>query len=221
MFEKLKRALRPTDSVDEGGDGLARWAVNHMLSHHRLASGGTVAEGVLLDRPFQTGCAPSSRFYIVGNELMAKAGLGLREDVNIVVMHRTLKRALEQAAIDAYEDSVNHVRTTDKPLPEELVWLSLYRDAGWPGPEAGFWARFSVLTDNVVAARDWLDEDAVQSLCEAPVELRSDIPFLVALTRGKVYLRMQLEGTDDGMVSHHALDIMEQLSARALRLFGR
>ncbi len=221
MFEKLKKAFKPVDSVAVGGDGLARWAVNHMLSHHRLSSGGTVAEGLLLDCPFQTGCAPSSRSYIVGTELMARAELGLRDDVNVVVMHRSLKRALEQAASNAYEDSVNHVYTTDKPLPEELVWLSLYRDAGWPGPEAGFWARFSVLTDNVVAARDWLDEQAIESLCEAPVELRPEIPFFVALTRGKAYLRMQLEGVDDGLASHHALDVMEQLSARALKLFGR
>ncbi|MEZ5702066.1 MAG: hypothetical protein R3E42_09050 [Burkholderiaceae bacterium] len=131
MFEKLKKAFKSANPADLGGDGLARWAVSHMLSHHRLSSGGAVAEGLLLERPFQTGSAPSSRFYIEGIELMARAELGLRDDVNVVVMHRSLKRTLEQAAADAYEDSVNHVRTTDKPLPRSWSGcLSIAMPAG-------------------------------------------------------------------------------------------
>jgi hypothetical protein len=221
MFEKLKRALRPTPVETTEGDGLARWAVDRMLSHHRLSSGGVVAEGLLMDRPFQAGCAPSSRPYIVGVELMARAELGLQDDVNIIVMHRALKRALEKAASTAYDDAVTHVHTTDKPLPEEMVWLSMYRDAGWPGPSAGFWARYCVLTDDLESARDWLDLDAIESLSDSPAGLRPVTPFLIALTRGKAYMRLQMEAPDDGQVSHYTLDTMEQLSARALKLFGR
>ena len=204
-----------------GGDGLARWAVDRMLSYHRLSNGASVAEGLLLERPFQAGCAPSSRPYIAGVELMARAELGLRDDMNIIVMHRALKRALEKSAGHAYADAVSQVQTTDKPLPEELMWLSMYRDAGWPGPTPDFWARFCVLTDNLEAAREWLDGDAIDSLCDAPAVLRPVTPFLIALTRGKAYLRLQMEAPDDGQVSHHALDTLEQLSARALKLFGR
>lgn len=221
MFERLKRALKPADAGPAEADGLARWAVDRMLSHHRLSNGATVAEGLLFDRPFQAGCAPSSRPYIVGVELMARADLGLRDDVNIIVMHRALKRALEKAAGHAFADAVSQVQTTDKPLPEELVWLSMYRDAGWPGPTPDFWARYCVLTDDVEAARAWLDGDAIESLCDAPATLRPVTPFLIALTRGKAYLRLQMEAPDDGQVSHHALDTLEQLSARALKLFGR
>ena len=221
MFERLKRALRPPVAALAEADGLERWAVGRMLSHHRMSNGATVAEGMLLDRPFQAGCAPSSRPYMVGVELMARAELDLRDDVNIVVMHRTLKRALEKAASHAYSDAVSHVQTTDKPLPEELMWLSMYRDAGWPGPAPDFWARYCVLTDNVELGRQWLDADAIESLCDAPTALRPVTPFLIALTRGKAYLRLQMEAPDDGLVSHHALDVMEQLSARAVKLFGR
>ena len=221
MFERLKRALKPVSTASAEADGLARWAVDRMLSHHRLSNGATVAEGLLLDRPFQAGCAPSSRPYIVGVELMARADLGLRDDVTIIVMHRALKRALEKAAGHAYADAVSQVQTTDKPLPEELMWLSMYRDAGWPGPTPDFWARYCVLTDDVESARAWLDGDAIESMCDAPVTLRPVTPFLIALTRGKVYLRLQMEAPDDGLVSHHVLDALEQLSARALKLFGR
>ena len=221
MFEKLKRALKPAEAHPAQADGLARWAVDRMLSHRRLSNGATVAEGLLLDRPLQAGCAPSSRPYIVGVELMARAELGLRSDVNIIVMHRTLKRALEKAAGHVYTDAVSQVQTTDKPLPEELMWLSMYRDAGWPGPTPDFWARYCVLTDSVEAGREWLDGDAIESLCGAPAELRPVTPFLIALTRGKTYLRLQMEAPDDGLVSHYALDTLEQFSARALKLFGR
>ena len=221
MFERLKRALKPAEAGTAEADGLARWALCRMLSHHRMSNGATVAEGLLLDRPFQAGCALSSRPYIVGVELMARAELRLRDEVNIIVMHRALKRALEKAAGHVYADAVSQVQTTDKPLPEELVWLSMYRDAGWPGPTPDFWARYCVLTDDLEAARAWLDGDAVESLLDVPAALRPVTPFLIALTRGKAYLRLQMEAPDDGLVSHYALDTLEQLSARAVKLFGR
>ena len=75
-----------------------------MLSHHRLPNGATVVEGLLHDKPFKAGCAPSTRSYIVGVELMARADLGLREDVNIIVMHRTLKRALDKVAANLFAE---------------------------------------------------------------------------------------------------------------------
>jgi hypothetical protein len=221
MFERLKRSLPPAATGSAEHNGLTRWAVDRMLSHRRLGNGATVAEGLLLERPFRAGCVPSSRPYIVGVELMARADLGLRDDVNIIVMHRALKRALDKAASNARTSAIAQVPTSDTPLPEELLWLSIYRDAGWPGPMPDFWARYCVLTDHLESAREWLDGDAIESLCDAPAALRPVTPFTVALTRGKVYLRLQMEAPDDGLVSHHALDTLEQLSARALKLFGR
>jgi hypothetical protein len=221
MFERLKKVppLAAPGSVES--NGLAHWALDRMLSHRRLSNGATLAEGLLLERPFQAGCAPSSRPYIVGVELMARADLGLRDDVNVIVMHRALKRALEKAASNVRTGAIAQVPTREKPLPEELAWLSIYRDAGWPGPTPDFWARYCVLTDHLESAREWVDGDAIESLCDAPAALRPVTPFFIALTRGKVYLRLQMEAPDDGLVSHHALDTMEQFSARALKLFGR
>jgi hypothetical protein len=221
MFERIKKIFSGPSVSPPPGDGLAQWAVSHMLSHHRLADGATVAEGLLHDRPFKTGCAPSTRPYIVGVELMAKADLGLREDVNVIVMHRTLKRALDKAASSLFAEVTDSLRTTDRPLPEEVAWLSMYRDAGWPGPPTEFWSRYCVLTDGPEAAREWLDASMVGQLLDMPAALRPVTPFLVALTRGKLYLHLQLEHVDDGAVSHPVLDAIESLSARALRLFGR
>ncbi|QCB45310.1 hypothetical protein E5678_04285 [Hydrogenophaga sp. PAMC20947] len=173
------------------------------------------------DKAFKAGCAPSTRPYIVGVELLAKAELDLREDVNIIVMHRTLKRALDKAAVNLFAEVTDTLRTTDRPLPEELAWLSMYRDAGWPGPSTDFWSRYCVLTDAPEAAREWLDEESIELLMDMPVELRPVTPFLIAFTRGKLYLHLQMEHADDGVISHPVLDAVEALSARALRLFGR
>ncbi|WP_168708443.1 hypothetical protein [Hydrogenophaga sp. PAMC20947] len=221
MFERLKKAFSAAPSPRELDDGLAQWAISHMLSHHRLPNGATAAEGLLHDKAFKAGCAPSTRPYIVGVELLAKAELDLREDVNIIVMHRTLKRALDKAAVNLFAEVTDTLRTTDRPLPEELAWLSMYRDAGWPGPSTDFWSRYCVLTDAPEAAREWLDEESIELLMDMPVELRPVTPFLIAFTRGKLYLHLQMEHADDGVISHPVLDAVEALSARALRLFGR
>lgn len=221
MFERLKTVFSTSTPVSSNLEGLSRWAVDHMLSHHRLNNGATVTEGMLLERPFHAGCAPSSRPYIVGVELMAKSELGLREDVNVIVMHRTLKRALDKTLSGAKASSVEGELPSNDALPEELSWLVQFRDVGWPGPSPEFWARYCVLTDNLEIARQWLDQEVVDGLCEAPQALRLVVPFFFALTRGKVYLRLQLEAEDDGIVSHYVLDNHEELSARALKLFGR
>lgn len=221
MFERLKKAFSSTASPQEPDDGLAQWAIGHMLSHHRLPNGATAVEGLLHDKPFKAGCAPSTRSYIVGVELMARADLGLREDMNIIVMHRTLKRALDKTAANLFAEVTDTLRTTDRPLPEEMAWLSMYRDAGWPGPSTDFWSRYCVLTDAPEAAREWLDGELIEWLMDMPAELRPVTPFLIAFTRGKLYLHLQMEHADDGAISHPVLDAVEALSARAVKLFGR
>ena len=56
---------------------------------------------------------------------------------------------------------------------------------------------------------------------DMPAELRPVTPFLIAFTRGKLYLHLQMEHADDGAISHPVLDAVEALSARAVKLFGR
>jgi hypothetical protein len=97
----------------------------------------------------------------------------------------------------------------------------MYRDVGWPGPSAAFWARYCVLTDNVDQAREWLHRDLIAVLLEATSVFQPATPFLVALTRGKAYMRLQVEALDDGAVTELAMDTLKQLSARAVKLFGR
>ncbi len=221
MFERLKNALGVGSTKVEADEALAQWATERMLTYRALGGGGCALEGRVLDRPFRAGCTASSRSYIRGMELMARAELGLRPDVHVIVMNRALKRSLEALAHTLYGEVTGTLQTTDKPLPEEVGWMSAYRDAGWPGPPADFWAQHAVLTDAPEAARQWLDEESIALLRDAPDQLHADTPRLFWLTRGKAYLRMQLDQPGDNASALYALDVFEHLSARALRLFAR
>lgn len=219
MFDRLKKAFQANPAAPLADEFLTPWASGRMLSCHALAEGGWVLEGRVLDRPFKAGCAASSRSYIRGMELMARFELGLLHDVHVVVMNRELKRTLENQSVALFTQVTESVQTTDKPLPEELGWVSMHRDAGWPGPPPAFWARYAVLTSMPESARQWLDAEAVERLLQMPEPVREDTPLLLALTRGKTYVRMQIDAPGDRSTAVYALDLFEHLSARALALF--
>lgn len=221
MFERLKNAFGARPVVGPADESLAQWAHERLLSHMPLLGGAFAMGGRLLDRPFRAECIASSRAYIQGMELMAKADLGLTPEVTVIVMNRALKRSLEAHANELYAEVTDALQTTAKTLPEEVRWLSMYRDAGWPGPVDAFWGRYAVLTDDPETARHWLDKDSIDMLMNWPGEPGWDAPRLFMLTRGKTYLRMQAGPPGDSTVALHALDIFEHLSGSALRLLER
>lgn len=221
MFERLKSAFSARAASSDADDGLAQWAHERLLSHTPLREGAYALGGRLLDRPFRAECIASSRAYIQGMELMAKADLGLTPEVSMIVMNRSLKRRLELMANELYAEVTDALQTTAKALPEEVRWLSMYRDAGWPGPDDAFWGRYAVLTDAPETARQWLDADSIQMLMDWPTEPGWDAPRLFILARGKTYLRMQVDQPGDNTSALHALDIFEHLSGRALHLLER
>lgn len=222
MFARFRKAWASSTVPTQVSDGgLAAWANDHMLTQQRLPDGALAVDGSLWGRPFQAGCAPSSRPYIVGMELMARAALDLDTASSVIVMHRSLKRVLDHLAGQMFAQTVDGLHTSDRPLPEEIVWLSTFRDVGWTGPSDAFWSRYGVLTDSVEAAREVLEPEMIAMLSAPPAGLPSEVPFLLAMTRGKLYLRMQLEAEDSGEAGHYALDAMKLFSARALKCFGR
>lgn len=221
MFERLKNAFSARAASGAADEGLAQWAHERLLSHMPLLGGAYALGGRLLDRPFRAECIATSRVYIQGMELMAKADLGLTPEVSVIVMNRSLKRSLEALAHELCTEVTDALQTNTKALPEEVRWLSMYRDAGWPGPDDAFWGRYAVLTDAPETARQWLDTDSIDMLMNWPVESEGDAPRLFMLARGKTYLRMQVGQPGDSTSALHALDIFEHLSGRALQLLDR
>jgi hypothetical protein len=221
MFDLLKNALNRPPKAGSLDDSLVQWANERLLSHMGMVGGAYALGGRLLDRPFRAECLASSRPYIAGMELMAKSDLGLTSAVNVILMNRALKRQFESQAQAHYADVTDTLKTTAKALPEEVRWLSLYRDAGWDGPPPAFWARYAVLTDTPEVAKHWVDGDTVDQLKDWPMEVGPETPVLFMLSRGKTYLRLQGGSSGQAAVAVHALDLFEHLSGRALQILDR
>ena len=221
MLERLKHALKLRSTPGPVEDPVARWATQHFLSHHTRAPGRFVVEGLLLDRPFRAECGESSRPYILGLELRARLDLGLPPAGHVIVMSRAVRQALEKQANALYADAVDTVRTRGQVLPEEVRWLGLFRQGIWAGPHPVFWERYAVLSDSSDLAKHWLDSEAVEFLTAGSQEAAATVPLLVTLMRGKCYLRLQVNPHANGADALLALEMLEHMGARALRLAGR
>jgi hypothetical protein len=217
MFDRLKNALVPKpDAAMAGEDALVAWAAERLLRHRPMLGGAYTLSGRLHDKAFRAECTLSKRDYIQGLELMAKTDLELPPAGTVIIMNRVLKRALDAQANGLFNKATESLQTQAQDMPEEVRWLSLYRDVGWSGPDERFWAAYAVLTDVPDLAERWLDATALGLLKERLSDGASDdTPLLVMLTRGKAYMRAQVSPTSG---SADALDLYEHLCGRALAL---
>lgn len=220
MFERLKSALSGSFKTGAPDAALVQWASDRALSLKPGPGGCWGMHGSLLNSPFRAERMASTRDYMKGLAVLAKADLGLACNGSVVVMNRVLKRTLEAQVNRLYSDVTDALQTTAKEVPEELRWLSMFRDAGWAGPDTRFWNRYAVLTDAPELARRWLDADAVAQLM-AGVSLSDEAtPVVLMLMRGKVYLRMATPEPGGDLAALRMLATFEHLSRRAVVLFG-
>ncbi|MDO8887762.1 MAG: hypothetical protein U1E02_35285 [Hydrogenophaga sp.] len=216
MYERLKNALSPNTWLRSRSAPLAQWAEEHTLSFAPMVGGTYLLAGKWQGRAVRIQCLAPSRPFIQGMELMARADLGLRPEGNVVVMNRGLKEVLEAQSRALYSQYTDELRTMAGVVPDEVRWLSMYRDAGWVGPDHRFWSRYAVLTDAPELARRWIDNDAVQQLMKWPDEVSIGTPMMFMLQRGKTYMRLQVDHTSDTTTAIHALDLFNRLSQRAM-----
>ncbi|HEX5738767.1 MAG TPA: hypothetical protein VFY22_09670 [Hydrogenophaga sp.] len=222
MFDRLKNALSARPAPTSEDEGLiSHWATERMLAHVPRKHGGYAIAGQWMDHQFRAECAPSARSYIEGFEFKAKSELALTHEVHLILMNRALKRRFEAQANSLYENVTDSLQTTAKQLPEEVQWLSLYRDAGWPGPEDSFWARYAVLTDAPEIAQQCLDARSIELLMDWPAPVNEHTPMLFMLVRGNTYLRLQVDPLRGSEAALHALDVFEHFSARAVKQLER
>lgn len=221
MFERLRNLLprRPPSGGD--ADPVAHWATGLFLRHRAIGPHQFEVSGRLHDRPFQAECVASSRPYIDGLELRARADLGLPPTGHVIVMSRVVKAALEAQADKIYRQAVDTVQTTAHDLPEEVRWLSMYRSTQWKGVDERFWSRYAVLTDAPELAQRWLDDEALDYLMAGTNEVAAQVPVLVMLMRGRSYLRLQVNPHARGADALLALELLAYLSERALQLAAR
>ncbi len=222
MFDRLRQVFsRPSGGPAADTSPVGHWATSRFLSHHVVAPHQFELAGRLLDRDMRAECKASSRPYIEGLELRARVDLALPPAGHVILMSRSLLRQLEAQADALYDHAVGDVQTRAREMPEELRWLSQYRDARWTGPSERFWQRYAVISDAPGLARRWIDDEAQDFLLAGDSDAAAQVPLLVALIRGKCYLRLQVNPHARGADALLALELLEHLSERALQLAAR
>lgn len=231
MFDRIKKAFSrdtrqaaepesrgPSSQLSHGP--VSEWAATQGFAFSVDGSGhGIALEGKVGGKQWRLQLGRPTRNYILGEEVRARAELGVDDDVAVLVINRPLKEALEKKAYQIYTD---HLQTSVDPnLPEEMRWLAMYDEVGWDDLPQDFWDRYSVLTDRRENALAWVDLPLARLMMDWPSPSPSaEVPFMILLLRGKAYLRMEYSPADLSTLQH-AARIFTSACEAALSGIGR
>jgi hypothetical protein len=209
MFDRIKKAFAKEAKPEAPPSVMhaapvSEWAATQGFGFSIDDTGQNIAlEGKVGGRPWRLQLGRPSRNYIFGEEVRARAELGVDESVAVLVMNRPLKEALEKRAYELYTNDLQ--TSVDSRLPEEMRWLAMYDEVGWDSLPGEFWSRLSVLTDSRESALTWLDPSLAQLMMKWPAPGPSaEVPFMVLLLNGKAYLRMEYTPADLAILQHAA-----------------
>lgn len=227
MFNRIKKAL--SRSVPQPREGppsqvahgpVSEWAGTQGFAFSVDSAGhGIALEGKVSGKPWRLQLGRPTRNYIIGEEVRARGELGIPGDIAVLVMNRPLKEALEKRAYQIYTNDLQ--TSVDSSLPEEMRWLAMFDEVGWDSLPATFWDRYGVLTDKRDHALAWVDPVLADLMMKWPAPAPSaEVPFMVLLLNGKVYLRMEYTPADLVTLQHAAL-IFTSACESALGAFSR
>jgi hypothetical protein len=223
MLAKLQRLLRRVP-LDDPGRHLEACAFKHDWVFKRVHGGtGYVLEGRLDGRyPTRLEWGPPQRNYIDGRELRLRCELGLPESLHLLVMTRNLADRLEDDAYARLTDGKQTIVKLD--LPEESRWLTLYNSTDLDSvPMLG--SRLIGVSSVEGMARRWIEGDLGLRLLRACTTwLEADRPLVLMTLRGRLYLRTQVRGTQDGLggpLLDSVLALADAACARALHVAGQ
>jgi hypothetical protein len=156
-------------------------------------------DGKINSKPWKIEQGKPSRDFIHGIELRARGEMGLREDVAVMIMTRSLKNDLDKRAFSLYTDTLQ--TQVDPHLPEEMRWLSMYEEVGWEELGQVFLDHYAILADERDSAVAWLTPELAGQLLAWPSS-EPNVPRVLMVLRGKVYLRMQINEGDIPTLEH-------------------
>jgi hypothetical protein len=227
MFNRIKKAFSkeappaeaPASHLAAAGP-VSEWAATRGFGFSVDDKGHAIAlEGKVSGKPWRMQLGRPSRNYILGQEVRARAELGIDESAAVLVINRPLKEALERRAYQMYTDPLQ--TSADARLPEEMRWLSMFDEVGWESLPMEFWSRVAVLTDRRDSALAWLDRPLADLMTKWPEPAPSaEVPFLLLLLNGKVYLRMEYTPADVSTLQH-AAHVFTNACVAALEAFKR
>ena len=210
MFERIKKAFsRDTGKLEApsstmAGGPVSEWAATQGFGFSVEDYGKNIAlEGKVHGRPWKLIIGTPTRNYIFGEELRARAELGIDESVAVLVMNRPLKEALEKRAYEVYTNDLQ--TSVDSSMPEEMRWLAMFDEVGWESLPKTFWSRLAILTDKRESALAWIDPGLANAMTNWPTPGPTvEVPFIVLLMNGKAYLRMEYTPAELPTLQHAA-----------------
>ena len=207
MFARLKKAFsqaEPQRSPPAPVNAVSDWAAKQGFLYTPQGGDNSFSlSGTIAGKPWKLERSQSTRDYIAGEELRARAELNLNDDVSMLIMNRPLKDALEKRAYAMYTDTLQTI--ADPSLPEEMRWLAMYPEAGWDSLQPKFWKRYAVLAEKHEQAVAWVDRHLAHLLMDWPEPGPNEqVPFMLMVLRGKAYLRMQYTPADLPTLEHAA-----------------
>jgi hypothetical protein len=196
MFNRIKKAFQREPRVSESSlshqapERVSEWAATRGMSFSSGLGNTLSMAGKVGGRTWRMELGKPSRDYVVGEELRARAELGVLDDVGALIISRPLKDALERRAYSMITDTLE--TTAEARLPEEMRWLAMYDEVSWEGPPPAFFTHYAVHAGKREHALAWVDDPLVKQLLARlqPAALPA-VPFMIVLLRGKCYLRMQ------------------------------
>jgi len=226
MFDRIKKAFqrevrdRSDSTLAQAHGPVSEWAASRGMTFSGAALGSSMSmQGKVSGRSWRMELGRPTRDYIVGEELRARAELGVDDQVGALVINRPLKESLERRAYSMITDTLQ--TTADPRLPEEMRWLAMYDEIGWEGPPADFWTHYAVLADSREHAQAWVDDRLVKQLMSWPDPgPTSQVPFMIVLLRGKCYLRMQFMPPEMAILDH-ATDLFVNACESGLGAFRK
>jgi hypothetical protein len=229
MFDRIRKAfskeatdrIEPTGPISQLVRGpVSEWAGTQGFIFSTDTGGqGLALEGQVSGRPWRLQLGRPSRKYIFGEEVRARAELGLPDDVAVLIINRPLRAALEKQAYEIYTDPL---QTSVSPnLPEEMRWLAMFDEVGWDSLPKEFSDRYAILTNVRDNALAWLDGPLVRATIDWPSPGPSpQVPFMLLLLHGKAYLRMEYTPSNFVTLQHAAL-VFTTACESALSGFGK
>jgi hypothetical protein len=195
-----KSPILPGASVSPSSKA-SEWASMQGLGFSQRADGrgGYQMDGKIGDKPWRMEQGKPSRDFIKGSELRARAELGIRDGVAVMVMNRQLKNDLDKRAFALYTDSLQTI--ADPNLPEEMRWLSIYEEMGWESLGEAFLNNYAILAEDRETAMAWINPELVTLLMAWP-DHNPATPKILMILRGKAYLRMQCTEGDIPTMEH-------------------
>ncbi len=241
MFQSLKNALGfgiEKSKLKEAEDAITRspssflasigstaqrgnaseWASMQGFAYTELSGSngkGYQMEGQIQGKSWKLEQGKPSRDFIKGIELRVRGEMGVNEDVAVMIMTRSLKNELDKRAFSLYTDTLQ--TQMDPHLPEEMRWLSMYEEVGWPELGQAFLDQYAILADARDNATRWIKPELVGQLLAWPSQ-EPNVPRVLMVLRGKVYLRMQI-GQGDVATLEHASSVFLNACEAAIEAF--